>query len=153
MGLPGDSDAKASTCNAGGLSSILRSGRSPRGGHGNPLQYSCLENPMDRGAWQATVRGVTKSQDRTKRRTLLLSKGPENALGSLPSRTRGLQAPAPQARPWLPLCPQPRETPCKTWARIWASKPSETSWAELETPCLCYPAPVLNCLSTEISRL
>ena len=37
-------------------------GRSPGGGHGNPLQYSCLENPMDRGAWQATVPGVTKSR-------------------------------------------------------------------------------------------
>ena len=37
-------------------------GRSPRGGHGNPLQYSCLENPMDRGAWRATVHGVAKSQ-------------------------------------------------------------------------------------------
>ena len=42
--------------------SITRSGRSPGGGHGNPLQYSCLENPMDRGAWQATVHRVTKSQ-------------------------------------------------------------------------------------------
>ena len=42
--------------------SIPRSGRSPEGGHGNPLQYSCLENPVDREAWQATVRRVTKSQ-------------------------------------------------------------------------------------------
>ena len=41
--------------------SILGSGRSPGGGHGNPLQYSCLENPMDRGAWQATVHGVAKN--------------------------------------------------------------------------------------------
>ena len=41
---------------------ILGSGRSPGGGHGNPLQYSCLENPMDRGAWWATVHGVTKSR-------------------------------------------------------------------------------------------
>ena len=39
-------------------------GRSPGGGHGNPLQYSCLENPMDRGAWKAAVHGVTKSQTR-----------------------------------------------------------------------------------------
>ena len=45
-------------------SSIPGSGRSPGGGHGNPLQYSCLENPMDRGAWRATVRGITES-DRT----------------------------------------------------------------------------------------
>ena len=42
--------------------SIPGSGRSPRGGHGNPLQYSCLENPMDRGTWQATVHRVTKSR-------------------------------------------------------------------------------------------
>ena len=41
---------------------IPGSGRSPEGGNGNPLQYSCLENPMDREAWQATVHGVTKSQ-------------------------------------------------------------------------------------------
>ena len=47
--------------------SIPGLGRSPEGGHGNPLQYSCLENPMDRGAWQATVHRVVKSQTRLKR--------------------------------------------------------------------------------------
>ena len=47
--------------------SIPGSGRSPGGGHGNPLQYSCLENPMDRGAWQAIVHGVAKSRTRLKR--------------------------------------------------------------------------------------
>ena len=47
--------------NAGFASSIPGSGRSPGGGHGNPLQYSCLQNPMDRGAWQATVHGVAES--------------------------------------------------------------------------------------------
>ena len=51
-----------SPCNAGDPSSIPGSGRSPGGGTGYPLQYSCLENPMDRGAWQATVPGVAKSQ-------------------------------------------------------------------------------------------
>ena len=54
---------KESACNVGDTgyaSSIPRSGRSPVGGHGNPLQYSCLENPMDRGDWWATVHGVTK---------------------------------------------------------------------------------------------
>ena len=51
---------KESACNAGDLGSIPRSGRSPGGGNGNPLQYSCLENPMNRGAWQATVYGVTR---------------------------------------------------------------------------------------------
>ena len=48
--------------NAGHAGSIPGSGRSPGEGNGNPLQYSCLENPMDRGAWWATARGVTKSQ-------------------------------------------------------------------------------------------
>ena len=50
--------------NAGDLGSIPGSGRSPGGGHGNPLQYSCLENPMDRGAWWATIDGAAKSQTR-----------------------------------------------------------------------------------------
>ena len=48
------------------VGSIPGSGRSPGGEHGNPLQYSCLENPVDRGAWQATVHGVAKSQTRLK---------------------------------------------------------------------------------------
>ena len=53
LGFPGGSDGKESTCNAGDLGSIPGLGRSPGGGHGNPLQYSCLENPMDRAAWWA----------------------------------------------------------------------------------------------------
>ena len=51
--------------NAGNVGSISASGRSPGVGNGNPLQYSCLENLMDRGAWRATVHGVTKSQTHT----------------------------------------------------------------------------------------
>ena len=54
---PGGSEVKASAPNAGGLGSIPGSGRSPGEGNGNPLQYSCLENPMDREAWQAAVHG------------------------------------------------------------------------------------------------
>ena len=50
--------------NAGDMSSIPGSGRSPGEGNGNPFQYSCLRNPMDRGAWWATVHGVTRSQTR-----------------------------------------------------------------------------------------
>ena len=50
-GFPGGSDFKASASNAGDLGSIPGSGRSPGEGNGNPLQYSCLENPMDGGAW------------------------------------------------------------------------------------------------------
>ena len=57
----GGSDSKESAHNAGDPGLILGSGRSPGGGNGNPLQYSCLENPMDRGACQAIVHGVTKS--------------------------------------------------------------------------------------------
>ena len=58
---PGGSDSKESACNSGDLGSITGLGRSPGGGHGNPLQYSCLENPMDRGTWWATVHGVAES--------------------------------------------------------------------------------------------
>ena len=59
--FPSGSDGKKSTCNTGDLGSIPVWGRSPGGGHGHPLQYSCLENPMDRGTWWATVHGVAKS--------------------------------------------------------------------------------------------
>ena len=63
--FPGGSEVKASACNAGGLGSIPGSGRSPGEGNGNPLQYSCPENPMDGGAWWATlVLGVAKSRTR-----------------------------------------------------------------------------------------
>ena len=61
MGLSDGSDGKESTCNAGDSGSIPGSERSPGEGHGNPFQYSCLENPTDRGAWQATIHTVTKS--------------------------------------------------------------------------------------------
>ena len=61
---PFSSDGKTSACNAGDLGSIPGLGRSPGEGDGNPLQYSCLENPMDRGTWGATVHGVAKSQTR-----------------------------------------------------------------------------------------
>ena len=61
-GFPSSSEGKASPCNAGDLSAILGSRRSPGNWNGNPLQYSCLENFMDRGTWQAAVHGITKSQ-------------------------------------------------------------------------------------------
>ena len=60
LGFPCGSDGKASAYNAGDLDSIPGLGRSPGERNGNPLQYSCLENPMDRGAWQAMVYGVTR---------------------------------------------------------------------------------------------
>ena len=58
MNFPGGSNSKESTCDAGASASSL-GGRSPGEGNGNPLQYSCQDNPMDRGAWEATVHGVT----------------------------------------------------------------------------------------------
>jgi len=59
-GFPHSSVGKSSACNAGHPGLIPGSGRSPGEGNGNPLQYSYLENPMDRGAWQATVHGVAR---------------------------------------------------------------------------------------------
>ena len=60
--FPGGSEGKASACNAGDLGSIPGLGRSPGEGSGNPLQYSCLENPMDREACWATVHAIAKSR-------------------------------------------------------------------------------------------
>ena len=60
--LPRWRGGKEPASNAGDLGPVPGLGRSPGGGNGNPLQYSCLENPMDRRAWQATVHGVAKSQ-------------------------------------------------------------------------------------------
>ena len=64
MGFPGGSAIKRPLPHAGDTRSVPRLGQSPGKGNGNPLQYSCLENPMDRGAWWATVPGVVKSQTR-----------------------------------------------------------------------------------------
>ena len=60
MGFPGGSVVKNPPANAGNTGSIPGSGRFPGEGHGNPLQYSCVGNPMDTGAWWATVHGVTR---------------------------------------------------------------------------------------------
>ena len=62
LGFTGGSGSKESTCHMGDPGSIPGLGRSPGKGNGNPLQYSCLENSMDRGAWQATVHGVARRQ-------------------------------------------------------------------------------------------
>ena len=64
MGFPGSSDGKVSAYNVGDLGSIPGSGRSPGEGNGNPLQHSCLKNPMDQGAWWTTVHGVAKNWTR-----------------------------------------------------------------------------------------
>ena len=75
-GFPGGSDSKKSACSPGDLGSILGLGRSPGGEHGNPLQDSCLENPMDRGPWKATVHGVAESQRRQSTAQTLMEKNP-----------------------------------------------------------------------------
>ena len=72
-GFPGGSDGKESTCNEGDLDLIPGLGRSPGERNGYPLQYSCLENPMDGRAWQATVHGVAQSQTQLSDFTFFLS--------------------------------------------------------------------------------
>ena len=74
--FPQSLSGKESVCNAGDEGSIPGSGRSPRGGHGNPLQYSSLENPMDSGAWWATIHGVVES-DTTEATEHACKKGPQ----------------------------------------------------------------------------
>ena len=63
VGFPGGSDGKESACNVGDLGLTPGLGRSPGEGNGNPLQYSCWDNPMDREAWQVTANGAAKSQE------------------------------------------------------------------------------------------
>ena len=70
MGFPGDSDGKASAYKVGDPGSIPGSGRCSGEGNGRPLQYCCLENPIDRGAWWTTVHGVTNSQTQLRDLTL-----------------------------------------------------------------------------------
>ena len=70
VGFPGGSDGKESPCNAVDWNSIPGSGRTPGGGRGNSLHYSCLENPKNKRAWLATVHGIAKSQSQLKRLSL-----------------------------------------------------------------------------------
>ena len=79
---------KASVYNAGDPGSVPGSGRSPGEGNGNPLQYSCLENPMDRGAWWATVLGVAKSRTRLTDFTFTLSPPQPTEVGIMMRKPR-----------------------------------------------------------------
>ena len=76
--FPGGSDGRESACNAEDPGLIPGSGISPGEGNGNPLQYSCLENPVDGGGWQATVHGVTNSQTCLTDFTFTLTTGKDN---------------------------------------------------------------------------
>ena len=77
--FPQSSVGKESACSAGDLGSISGWGRSPGEGNGNPLQYSCLENPMDRGAWRATVHGIARvRQDLVTKPTSIIMKSVMN---------------------------------------------------------------------------
>ena len=82
MGFPGGSVVKNPPANAGDVGSIPGWGGSPGGGHGNPLWYSCLGNPMDRRAWRATVHGVAKSWTQLKRLSMCVRTKYEWKLGS-----------------------------------------------------------------------
>ena len=81
--LPRRFKGKEYTCNAGDMGLIPGLGRSPEGGNGNPLQYSCLENSMDRGAWQAIIHGVTKIQTRLSTHTNIHIKATLVRLGTI----------------------------------------------------------------------
>ena len=90
LGFPGGAAVKKPPANAGDPGSIPGLGRSPGGGHGEPLQYSCLENPMGRGAWSTTVHRVTKSGTRLKQlsthaRTLQVAPLPQGLFQPTPS--------------------------------------------------------------------
>ena len=89
MGFPGSSDSKEYACNVEDLGSIPVLGRSPGEGNGNPLQYSCLENPMNSEAWQATIYGVARvgrmeGQTKTESKLRLCP-----GLNSVPSKIHG----------------------------------------------------------------
>ena len=99
MGFPDGSVVNGVPANAGDLGSIPGSGRSPAEGNGNPLQYSCLENPMDRGAWRATICGVTKSQTRLKQLNTTLKRKGSHRTEVPESREEVL----PQLRAWACL--------------------------------------------------
>ena len=128
MGFPGGLEVKASAWNAGDPGSIPGSGRSPGEGNGNPLQYSCLENPVEGGAWWATVHGVTKSRTWLSDLTFVFG-----VLSRLPGGA-GCKEPACQCRiinsvsgsgryPWARSC-KPLQCSC-----LENSRDGETWWA------------------------
>ena len=101
--IPSGSESKENACNAGDPDSIPGSGRPPGGGHGYLLQYSCLKNSMDRGGWQVTVCGLTKSQTQPKDEHF---------------HFQGMCGAGPGSSPWLSVCDDPFFPQERNWARI-----------------------------------
>ena len=99
-GIPGGSDGKESTCNAGDTGLIPGSGRSPGRGHGNPVQYSCLENPMDRGDWWTTVHSVAKSLTQLKQLSMHIRKADTMGRAEQKERTESAKHRRKSRRAW-----------------------------------------------------
>ena len=123
-GFPGGSGGKASACNAGDLGSIPGMGRSPGEGNGNPLQYSRLENPKDKGAGRSTVHGVTRPSDQT-------TKAPLVPPGGASGKNLVCQCRQPRREgfdPWVGKIPLEEKmathSSILTWRIPWTEKPS-----------------------------
>ena len=106
---PGGSVGKESACNEGDVGSIPGLGRSPGGGHANPLPYFCLANPMDRGTWRAAVHGLTKSQTQLRTQHRAWSQSVPLAL-ALPTEDSTLRHAAPNI--------------LNTWSSLTRSRPA-----------------------------
>ena len=107
VSFPGGSEGKESVCNVGDLGSIPVLGKTPRKGNGNLLQYSYLENPMDRGAWWATVHGVAKSWTRLSNFTSLMYTG--GFPGGAGGKETSCQCRRLRFNPWIRRIPRSRE--------------------------------------------
>ena len=111
--LPGGTNGKESACQARGVGSIPGSGRSPGEGNGNPLQYSCLENPTDREAWQVAVHRVTKSWIQLKWLGTHTCTGLVRAAAELTPQGHG------EVKRFLKWCPSSTHMPRSAWAAWW----------------------------------
>ena len=142
-GFPGGVSGKNRRASAGDIRDsglIPGSGRPPGGGHGNPLQCSCLENPMDRGAWPATVHGVAKSQTRLKwlsrHASSCMEKGQKLISGET-SQLRNTRENCQKARG--ALRPEPQEKRWKgTWGLVWKDGDTEPGRSHGESGVLVH---------------
>ena len=120
--FPGSSVSKESACNAGDQGLILGLGRSPRDGNGNPLQYSCLENPVDRGAWWASVHGVAQSWTWLKRLSVHACIGERNGN---PLQCSCLENPRDRGAWWAAIYGVAQS---QTWLKRHSSSSQFSSW-------------------------